>query len=95
MKTRQAWPGLKALCGCGVNLNMLTPVGTLYAALEYDPEIVPFWGNEALNSTRKHAACTNGVRTKDSDFWTVMIPRNEAFFGLTVKMIPITHRSII
>jgi hypothetical protein len=28
----------------------------------------PFSGDEALNSTRKHAACINGVRTNDRDF---------------------------
>jgi hypothetical protein len=29
-----------------------------------------FFGDEALQSTRKHTACANGVRTKDHDFWT-------------------------
>jgi hypothetical protein len=28
-----------------------------------------FLGDEALQSTTKHTACTNGVRTKDHDFW--------------------------
>jgi hypothetical protein len=45
----------------------------LYAVLECDPENVPVLGDEALNSTRKHAACTKGVRTKDRDFWTYKI----------------------
>jgi hypothetical protein len=35
----------------------------LYAVLECDPENAPSWGVEALNSTRTHASCTNGVRT--------------------------------
>jgi hypothetical protein len=42
----------------------------LYAALECDPENVLFSGDEALKSTRKLAACTNGVRTNDGPFST-------------------------
>jgi hypothetical protein len=30
----------------------------------------PFSGDGALQLTRKHAACTSGVRTKDRDIWT-------------------------
>jgi hypothetical protein len=40
-------------------------------------------GDEALQSTRTHTACTNGVRTKDHDFWTdefSMIPRKKGLF---------------
>jgi hypothetical protein len=39
-----------------------------------------FSGDKALQSTRKHTACTNGVRTKD---WTTefsMIPRKKGLF---------------
>jgi hypothetical protein len=72
-------------------------VHALYAALEYDPEKVP--RDEALQLIRKHVACTNGVRTKDRDFWTaeiLMIPRKKCpFFLFSVKMIPITPRPII
>jgi hypothetical protein len=48
----------------------------------------PFLVDEALQSTRKHAACTNGVRTNDRDFWTHgfwMIPRKTAFFLFVVN----------
>jgi hypothetical protein len=54
----------------------------------------PFLGDEALNLTRKQAACINGVRTKDCNFWTSatsMIPR-EALFWFSVKVISITPR---
>jgi hypothetical protein len=64
----------------------------LYAALESAPQNVPILGDEALQSTRKYKACTNGVRTKDHDFWTsafTMIPRKKGFFFIA-KMIPIT-----
>jgi hypothetical protein len=30
----------------------------------------PFSVDEALQSTRKNAACKNGVSKKDGDFWT-------------------------
>jgi hypothetical protein len=40
------------------------PICGLYAALECDPKMFPFSEDEALNSTRQFAACTNGVRTK-------------------------------
>jgi hypothetical protein len=33
-------------------------------------KLCPFSGDKALPSTRKHAACTNGVKTRDSNFWT-------------------------
>jgi hypothetical protein len=56
----------------------------------------PFLGDEALNSTRKHAGCTTTVRTKKRDFWTdeiAMIPRKKPLFQ--ANMIPITPRSTI
>jgi hypothetical protein len=37
---------------------------TLYVALDCGPENVPVFGGKALQSTRNHAACTNGVGTK-------------------------------
>jgi hypothetical protein len=55
----------------------------LYAALEFDPENVPCSGDEALQSTRKHAACANGMRANDRDFLTYeisMIPRKIILF---------------
>jgi hypothetical protein len=58
----------------------------LYAALDGAP-----------TSTKKHAACTNGVRAKDCDFWTnqnSMIPRETPLFGFTVKMVSETPKSI-
>jgi hypothetical protein len=42
-----------------------------------------FLGDEALQSTRAHTACTNGVKTKDHDFWTdefSMIPMKKGLF---------------
>jgi hypothetical protein len=42
----------------------------LYAALECDPDNVPIFGDQVLQMTRKHAACTKGVRKEDRDFWT-------------------------
>jgi hypothetical protein len=56
-----------------------------------------FLGDEALQSTRKHTACTNGVKTNDHDLWTTefsMMPREKGFFLIIVKMIPISLRSI-
>jgi hypothetical protein len=47
-----------------------------------------FFGDEALQSTRKHTACTNGVRTKDHDFWTEefsMIPREKGLLLIELK----------
>jgi hypothetical protein len=44
----------------------------------------PFPWDEALQSTRKHAACTKAMRTEDLDFWTdeiKMIPRIMAFLN--------------
>jgi hypothetical protein len=71
-----------------VYTSPLTPRGlqpcrglhALYAALECAAQNVPIFGDEALQSTRTHTACTNGVRTKDHDFWTSefsMIPREK------------------
>jgi hypothetical protein len=57
----------------------------------------PFLRDEALTSTRKHAACTNGVRTKYHDFWAAkirIIPRKSALFFI-VNMISITPGSKI
>jgi hypothetical protein len=46
-------------------------------------KMCPFSGDEALQSNRKHAACTNGVRTKGRDFLTSefsMILRKKGVF---------------
>jgi hypothetical protein len=56
-------------------------------------KMCPFLGDQALNSTRKHSACTNGVRTKDSGFWTggnSTIPKNKSFFVVDSSVIPVT-----
>jgi hypothetical protein len=43
-------------------------------------KMCPFPEDEAIQSTREHAACTNWVRTKQRDFETLMIPRKHVFF---------------
>jgi hypothetical protein len=51
----------------------------------------PFSEDEARKSNRKHAACTNGVRTKDHDLWTdefSMIPRKQAILLIYLQIDP-------
>jgi hypothetical protein len=54
-------------------------------------KMCPISGDEALQSTKKHPACTNGVRINDSNFLTSqisMIPKNHKVTFVTSQMSP-------